>query len=58
MEKSKNGIKIAFIFLYEFFKLIFALTFTSVFLLFAGIFLSSLYIRNFLVKKWREYKGT
>jgi hypothetical protein len=56
MEKSKSGIKIALIFLYEVIKLIFLLAFTSVFFAFAGLFLSALYLRNFFVKLWKNIR--
>ncbi len=56
MEKSKSGIKIALIFLYEAVKLIFLLIFTSVFFVFAGLFLSSLYLRNLFVKFWKNIR--
>jgi len=57
MEKSKSKIGIAFIFLYELIKLIFILIFSSVFFLFAGIFFSSLYIRDSIHKLWKNISG-
>jgi len=56
MAKFKSGIKIALIFLNETVKLIFLLAFTSVFFVFAGLFLSALYLRNVFVKFWKNIR--